>query len=155
MFNLVIADTSCLIVLSKIGQIELLRQLFDEITITPEIAEEFGNDLPKWVIVKRVIDEKRKQILALDLDLGEASAIALAMESEVALLLIDERKGRQVAQQLKLPITGTLGVLIKAKEEGLIGSINGEVQNLILAGFRIAPKLVAQIAEKFENLDDK
>ena len=76
MFNLVIADTSVLIVLSKINRLHILKEIFNSITITPEIHLEFGEELPDWIIIKEINDEKRKRILMLELDKGEASAIA-------------------------------------------------------------------------------
>ena len=76
MFNLVIAVTSVLIVLSKINRLHILKEIFNSITITPEIHLEFDEELPDWIIIKEINDEKRKRILMLELDKGEASAIA-------------------------------------------------------------------------------
>ena len=77
---IVIADTSCLIALSKIEAIELLKELYEEVYITEEIALEFGESLPGWVRIENVKNKKYQQLLDLYLDLGEASAIALALE---------------------------------------------------------------------------
>lgn len=150
MSELVIADTSCLIVLEKIGQLELLSQLFQKITITPEIQEEFGNILPSWIHIEPVLDKKRQQLLELELDKGESSAIALALEKEANLLLIDERKGRNIATQLKINITGTLGILIRAKEEKLIHSLRAEIAKLVAIEFRMSQALIQDILGKYE-----
>jgi predicted nucleic acid-binding protein len=150
MYKLIIADTSCLILLTKIEQLGLLNVLFEEIAITQEIADEFGESLPSWIVIKKVQDSKRQIILELDLDKGESSAIALALENEVSLLLIDERKGRSIAQALGLSITGTLGVLIRAKEKGLISSLKTAIDTLKMAGFRISDSIVSEVLSKYE-----
>lgn len=101
MYNrVVIADTSCLISLSRINALNLLFKLYKEIVVTPEVASEFRDNLPDWVIVEEANDKLRAKILCRELDIGEASAIALALESADSLLIIDERKGRKVANTL-------------------------------------------------------
>lgn len=69
MSEIVIADTSCLIVLEKINRMDLLRALFTEITVTPEVQSEYGNAMPDWISVEEVQDKKRQQILAFALDI--------------------------------------------------------------------------------------
>ena len=110
MHNLVIADTSCLIVLQKIDRLDVLEEIFDKINVTQEIADEFGNELPSWIAITSVKDKMRERILRIDLDNGEASAIALGLENSDSLILIDEKKGRKRAMELGLKIMGTLGV---------------------------------------------
>ena len=151
MRRLVIADTSCLIVLSKIAKLSLLKELFQEITITQEVAHEFGEELPEWISILTLKDPIRKRILQLELDEGEASAIALGLEHDGSLLLIDERKGRQKATELGLKILGTLGVLIKAKEKGLITSLTVEIDRLRKIDFRMSEALVSSILKKYEH----
>jgi predicted nucleic acid-binding protein len=149
MYKLIIADTSCLILLSKIGQLDLLHRLFDDITITPEVNDEFGEPLPHWINIGQVEDKKRQAILELDLDKGESSAIALALENETSLLLIDERKGRNIAQALGISITGTLGVLVRAKERGFISSIKHAIDALQTVGFRISDAIITSILVQY------
>jgi len=149
MADLVIADTSCLIVLQKIGRLGVLKEIFEKIMITKEIAEEFGDKLPEWITVTNVGNEVRKRILRFDLDKDEASAIALGLENEGALILIDERKGRKVAVDLGLRIMGTLGVLIKAKETGHILSLTDEIKKLQKVEFRMSKKLVDEVLQKY------
>lgn len=85
MSNLVIAHTSCLIVLTKINHLHLLKELFEEISITQEVEEEFGKILPEWIKVRHINSKNIQKILALNLDLGEASAIALTLENSFRL----------------------------------------------------------------------
>ena len=116
MKRVVISDTSCLIVLSKIGCLHILQTLFGEVLITEEVRNEFGETLPDWIIVKNVESQQIEKILLLNVDEGEASAMALYLEkTEDALLVIDERKGRIIAQDLGIKIIGTIGIFIKAK----------------------------------------
>lgn len=148
---LIIADTSCLIVLEKIGRLELLKELFEVITITPEVKAEYGQGLPDWVQLQPVVDTIRQQILARDLDKGEASAIALAVEHADSLLLIDERKGRNIALELGINITGTLGVLIRGKQQEKINSLATEIDKLRKVSFRMSEALILRILDTYES----
>lgn len=144
----IIADASCLILLEKIGALGLLPQLFGRITITDIVAEEYGLTLPEWVLVEAARDDRQLRLLALTLDRGEASAIALALEQANCLLIIDERKGRQVAQRLQLTVTGTLGILIRAKNEGLIAAIKPLLAAISITNFRLSEQLVQLVLKQ-------
>ncbi|MGB7394600.1 MAG: DUF3368 domain-containing protein [Pricia sp.] len=146
--TIIIADASCIISLDNIGELYLLRKMFDEITITPEVADEFGEPLPDWIKIKRVVDEKKMRLLELELDRGEASAIALALEQVDSLLLIDERKGREIAQRVGLKIMGILGTLIWAKEKGVIGAVKPLLEKLESNDFRISKSLKERILRR-------
>lgn len=84
------------------------------------------------------------KILELEyvLDKGEASAIALALETENSQLIIDEKKGRKVAQSLNIEIMGTLRLIQMAKQKGIIESTRAVIEDLQRAGFRFSPKIV-------------
>ena len=84
-YNVVIADTTCFILLSNIGRLHLLQQLFTSITTTNIIAKEFGKPLPDWVAVAEIKDTHYLEILKLEVDEGEASAIALSFEFDKTL----------------------------------------------------------------------
>lgn len=148
----VIADTSCLIALSKIEAIELLKELYEEVYITEEIALEFGESLPEWVRIDNVKNKKYQQLLDLYLDLGEASAIALALEKVDVLLILDDLKGRKEAEKLGFRITGTLGILFKAKKVGLITELKSYVEKLKVVGFRLSPKIEEDILRKSNEI---
>ena len=107
MNKIVIADASCLIAIDKINKLALLNQLFKQTLVTPEVQLEFGAQLPKWIKIRSVKSNLQHQKLQEQLDEGEASAIILALELENASLIIDEKKGRKVAQKLGLKIIGT------------------------------------------------
>ncbi len=82
-YDIIIADTSCLILLDKISEMELLNQIFKSVTITQIIATEFGKNLPKWITVIDNSDEKDIALFELEVDKGEASAFSLSMEYQI------------------------------------------------------------------------
>jgi predicted nucleic acid-binding protein len=99
---------------------ELLRLLYEQVVTTPEISQEFGESLPDWVEIIQVSDKAKQELLEMQIDKGEASAIALALENENSILIIDDSKARKLAQNLKLDFTGTIGVIIAAKQKGVL-----------------------------------
>jgi predicted nucleic acid-binding protein len=146
--RIIISDTSSLIALTNIGELEILKSVYEEVVITPEIAEEYGLEAPDWIRIESANDEQKFKLLNLELDKGESSGIALALENESSLLIIDEKKGRGIAKKLGIKITGILGVMIKAKETGLVDQIKPLIQKLEKVDFRISAKLKTQILEK-------
>jgi predicted nucleic acid-binding protein len=148
MQSAIISDTSCLILLDKIGELHLLNKLYSRIVLTPEIVGEFGKKLPEWFDVKSPVNKTYQRILEASLDLGEASAIALAIEEKDSLLIIDELKGRKFAEQLGLNFTGTLGVLINAKQKGILTSVKPAIQKIKETNFRLTRHLEQRILEK-------
>lgn len=133
----IIADTSCFIVLQNIGELDLLRRVYGEVVTTEEVAAEFGEDLPGWIKIQSPQDKIRQTLLELQLDKGESSAIALALETPNSLIILDDQKARKVAERLSIEVTGTLGVIIKAKNNNLISSIKPILQRLKATNFRI------------------
>lgn len=144
MQEIVVSDTSCLILLHKIGRISLLESLFKSVTVTATIAKEFGKSLPDFIIIENPKDVNYQKILERFLDPGEASAIALALEKKDCLLIMDETKGRKEANQLKLAFTGTIGILIIAKEKKLINSISEVLNQIDRTDFRISKALIME-----------
>lgn len=147
-FNIVIADTTCFILLDKIGKIDLLKEMFQHISTSSIIAAEFGKPLPEWVKIMELRDVNAQNILELEIDKGEASAIALALETENALLILDDLKGRKLAERLSLTYTGTFGLFLKAKEEGLLISIKPLLQLIQATNFRFSPKVMDAILKQ-------
>ena len=144
--EVVISDTSCIIILEKIGALHLLHKLYLKLFVTPEVAHEFGKELPPWIEIKKVANPNYLLLLESQMDLGEASSIALALESDkVVLLLLDDLKARKVAKRLGLHFTGTLGVIHKAKHEGYIENVKPFLLSLKETNFRIADKVLNEL----------
>lgn len=147
----IVSNTSPLSNLIFIGEIAWLRQVYPKITIPPMVHTELSR-LEKirpaiasliqqgWLEIQTPNDVTLKQ----SLDPGEAEAIALALEIKADRLLIDERLGRQVAARQGLKIRGIVGLLIRAKQQGLIPEVKPVLDRLrSQAGFRVSPALYA------------
>lgn len=137
----VITDTSCLIILGKIGLLDILHQLFSVVITTPEIVKEYKLPLPEWIVVLSVKDKKRQLELASLVDEGEASAIALAQEIYNQYLITDDLEARKLSAKLGLSVIGTLGVLLRAKQEGHIKLIKPILLQIKQTNFRIGDDL--------------
>lgn len=146
--RVIISDTTILIALDKIDSLNLLEQLYESIIITPEVKDEFGEPLPNWIKTEEVSDKSKVKLLGLELDLGESSAIALALENQNSLLIIDEKKGRKIAKAMGIDVTGTLGILVKAKNKGIIEKVSPVLDKLEASNFRISPTLRALIIKQ-------
>lgn len=150
---IVVSDTSPITNLIKIGRLELLRDLFGEMVVPPEVFEELCT-LPSQAIVLSKAEWLRVEIpqnlLLLDqlleqLDIGEAASIVLTLQLHADLLLMDERKGRRAASALGIKITGLLGIFLRAKEKGLIVSVKEVIDELVSqTNFRLS----AQVQEE-------
>ena len=144
-YKIVIADTSCFILLDKINSFSILHQLFTTVSTTFEIANEYTKSLPEWVQIRNPTHTNLQAILELEVDKGEASAICLAMEEDLSLLIIDDLKARKVADKLKINYTGTLGILLKAKEQGILNSIRPLLDKIQQTNFRFSDKVFNDI----------
>ncbi len=145
MHKIVIADTSFLIAIQKLQLFNQIQVLYNEVYITQKIAEEFKLPLPKWIIIKQPASLEIEAVLSLILDAGEASAIALAYDHNNVVLILDDLKARKEAIKLGFKITGTLGILYRLKQEGLINSLKSEIFRLNEIGFRISPKITEEL----------
>jgi predicted nucleic acid-binding protein len=148
MHKMVISDTSCLILFHKIGELDILRKVYDSVITTPEVAEEFMFELPDWIHIEAVKDKKYQEFLETQIDWGEASAIALAKEMEAPLLLLDDLKARKLAVKLNLKITGTLGVIHKAKQIGVLENVKTIIEKLQATNFRISENIIEELLQK-------
>ena len=150
---IVVTNTSPLLNLACIGHQDILESLFDVVQVPPAVSFEIqrlsasnprfaGVQLPRFARVKSLQNTTLATALGLDLDPGEAEAIALAVELHADLLLIDEHRGRIVAKRLGLPCLGLLGALTLAKRRGVVPAVAPLLQRLATeADFWIAPAL--------------
>ncbi|UXE67380.1 MAG: DUF3368 domain-containing protein [Chryseotalea sp. WA131a] len=141
----VIADTSCFIVLEKINELSLLNKIYREVITTPEIATEFNKPLPDWISIIETKDKLVQRELESKIDVGEASAIALGLEIPNCSIILDDLKARKIAASLKLDFTGTLGVIVKAKQLNLIDSVKPIIRKLREAGLRFSEEIEKDI----------
>ncbi len=146
--DLVISDSSTLIHMASIDQFRLLKSFFGRVTIPPtvwrEVVEQGGSRAGAhevhqarqagWIEVVAPTNIIVLQLLKRELDDGEAEVIALALERQAALILIDESEGRRVADVYGLPKTGVVGLLIRAKQERYIPSLKTELDKLLHQG---------------------
>ncbi|NES86200.1 MAG: DUF3368 domain-containing protein [Moorea sp. SIO2B7] len=140
---IVISDTSPLTNLAAVELLDLLHQLYGKVIIPQGVYQEMVNLdylVPgaleiqnfSWIETQAVNNQNQVEELQYELDLGESEAIVLTLELDADLLLLDERRGRQVATSLGITkITGLLGVLLEAKQHNLIEKINPIIDKLI------------------------
>jgi hypothetical protein len=156
----VVSNTSPLSNLAMIGEISFLQQIYPTILIPPTVYAELMR-LPKiqptistllhagWLEIQTPQDLQLIQTLNQVLDPGEAAAIALAIEINADRLLIDERLGRSIALKYGLKIRGILGILVNAKNQGIIPASKPLLDRLINeAGFRVSQPLYERILQE-------
>ncbi len=155
----VVSNTSPIINLAAIDQLTFLQQLYGHITIPDAVYREIAvNSVGEpgaqevkhldWITSYTVTDHALVDSLSIELDPGEAEAIACAIEFNAELLLIDEQRGRAVAQRLNLRVVGLLGVLIEAKHRGLTTAVKPLLDALITrAGFWMTKDLYSRVLQ--------
>lgn len=141
--KIVITDTSCFILLDKIDALNILPRLFSTVLTTPEIAKEYGKPLPDWVLIQSA-NRSLKGDFYRYVDQGEASAIALAMEISCDYIILDDMAARKLAIKLGLPTKGTVGVLLMAKQQGIIDLFRPYLSLIQQTNFRLSPQLADQ-----------
>ena len=137
----VYVDTSVLILLFKINQLNLLLLLYRNVYITEEIRVEYSDAIPNWILIESSSTETSENF---DLDKGEASLINNVIKYKNSLLIIDDAKARRLAKKLNLNFTGTVGVIIAAKQLGYINKIKPLLEKINLTNFRLAPDIYAK-----------
>lgn len=153
---IVVSNSSPLIALSIVNSLDLLHALYGTIYIPKAVFHEVvirGAGRPGatavantlWIVQQTPANRlSEAQLLTEGLDQGESEAIVLASERSAGLLILDERQARTIASQRGLAITGTLGVLITAKNAGLVAAIKPLLMQLDAAGFYISPQIIAR-----------
>jgi uncharacterized protein len=157
----VVSNTSPIINLTAIGQLDLLRELYGTLTIPDAVYEEIvvhGHGQPgaaevqqlSWFVRRSVSNRALSaQLMGSGLDVGEAEAIVLALETSARLLLMDEKLGRAAAARAGVRVIGLLGLLIEAKSRGLVPMIRPLLDALRTGpGFYIAPALYARVVQQ-------
>jgi uncharacterized protein len=149
----VISDTSPLRALAHLGHMQWLQELFHQIRLPPAVASELRHppsalaavDITGWhfLVIQSPSNVQRVSEFRLRLDAGEAEALALAEELHADVVLMDELAGREVARQCGFTVLGTLGILLRAKQQGLcpavaplLDRLQGELNFFISPGLR-------------------
>jgi predicted nucleic acid-binding protein len=151
---IVVSNTTPLIGLATIQRFDLLQQLFDKIYIPQAVyaeavtagREEGGAkqevSTASWIETVVVKDRLAVEVLLDELDMGEAETIVLAREMKADWVLMDEKKGRRKATELSLNRIGTVGILLKAKQQGLLGEIRPDLERLHKQGFSLSQRVI-------------
>ena len=160
--QIVISNTSPLIGLSGLNCLHLLRDLYTEVWIPREVKKEFLaidetvyqevlNSTP-WI---KVVDLTNPQSATIyqGIDDGEAEVFALAVEHDARLILLDEKKGRQKAKEIGLTVKGVVGVLLEAKEKGLIDAIKPLLMQLRDNGIHLSESLINNALQDAGEMD--
>ncbi len=149
-----VANSSVLIALSIVGRLSLLQERFPDGLLIPDAVwrevVETGSGRPgalevqetRWIRRCAVRDRDYVQLLCTELDAGEAEAIALARQERADVVLLDEKEARRVARRLGMRVLGTVGLLIWARQQGLIPNLREELQVLQeQGGFRLGREI--------------
>ncbi|ABP66253.1 nucleic acid-binding protein contains PIN domain-like protein [Caldicellulosiruptor saccharolyticus DSM 8903] len=155
---IVVSNTTPIIALAKINKLEILEYLFGRIYISEGVYKElisnkkFIFEIEQITKSSFIITKEVKNRLAVELvqkmhglNIGESESIILFKELGGDLLIMDEKKGRKVASSLDIKLTGTLGILLKAKQEGIIIELKPLLEKLIESNIRISHKLYKEI----------
>lgn len=150
----VISDTTPILSLLKINKLYLLKELYGQIIVPYAVFREIENGKQKpcyqnlkhteWIKFE-YLKNPTSLDLFIDLDAGEAEVLILAKEINADLVILDEILGRRYAKQLGLNMTGTIGILLKSKEIGLIKSISGLLTELSEKGTWFNQKLIKMV----------
>lgn len=160
-----VSNTTPISELTKVDLLDLLPRIFGKVVIPQSVfnelqtgqhpAADYVQNL-SWLEVvavgdRQVVEELQK---SFNLDLGESEAIALAEEIGASQLLIDEKAGRKVAMVRKLPLIGTVGVLLLAKRRGLLGGVKDVLNEMQVKGMRISNRLYEQVLTLAEEMEE-
>ena len=138
---MVVSNTTPLSNLLHLGQTQILHKLFGSVSVPIAVRDEleayFGESSSwkecrsaGWVVVEPAEDQRLVKQFMTFMHAGEAEAVVLALEKNAGLVLIDDRDGRNAAEENDLKVCGTVGILIKAKATGLIPDISSALNKL-------------------------
>lgn len=154
----VISNSTPLIALNKIGKLNLLKQIYGEIIIPYAVYEEVilesnikdSNDFIKesrFINIIGIKNEEAKRLFVTSLHKGEVEVMILAKEIEADICIIDDLLARKYAKYYNIKITGTIGILLKAKELSVITNLRPIMDELISSGIYIDNKLYSRVLE--------
>lgn len=148
---IVVADSSTLIGLARIGKLSLLSELYGRVLIPKAVYDEVvgsgrhGSEnakMAEYLVVKEVKDEVAVELLLSSFGRGEAEVLTLAREVGADVVLVDEKKARKSARRAGFEVLGVLGMLITAKKRGLIPYVRPFIEKLCESGFRLSEGVI-------------
>jgi uncharacterized protein len=151
----VIVNTSPLLYLHQVGHLQLLQQLYGTIIVPPAVLQELevgklqGVDVPEinsieWIQTRPVACATLIPAV-IDLGQGEAEVLALGLETTNSLLIFDDQLARRIADLYKLKYTGTLGILVKARQAGYLASVAPVIVRLQSQGMWLTDKIINDV----------
>jgi|SRR5437867_2664976 len=158
-----VSDSSPLISLAAISSLDLLQSLFRIVVIPDAVYQEVAAGKGKpgaremanadWIVARTVANEAEVgRLMASErLGRGEAETIALAKELRANPVILDDHQARQAARRHRLPVLGTLGLLVAAKRAGLVSEIRTRLQALVAEGAYIHPRLYREILQHVDE----
>ena len=138
-----VTNSTCLIGLERIERLDILPQVFDTVFAPPAVAKEVQASVD-WLRVQAVANPYVVTALRTQMDEGEAEAIALALELSDVLLILDDKKARRVAQQMGMKVIGTVGMLLRAKRQGIIAEVKPLFIKLTEVNFRLSQGIIQE-----------
>lgn len=142
----VYVDTSSLIILNKINALDLLNKIYSNVIITNYIQLELNEAIPSWISVELTYNIDQSFLKNFNLGLGETSIIINAIKNN-GFLIIDDLKARKIATTLSLSYTGSIGILIIAKELKLIDSVKYYLEKIQETNFRLSDAIINKALE--------
>lgn len=147
---IVVSDSSPLIALSCVDRLDLIELLFGTILVPVAVRDEvmgeavkIATELPPFIRVESCAAELPIRFLKLHLHSGESEAISLALERGAQGIILDDKQAREIAAELGLKVIGTLGLLILAKQKGLLAEVRPIMSQIIeRINFRLAPSVL-------------
>lgn len=150
----IISDATPLIAFARIGQLPLMQRIVQQVIIPEAVAKEISNygafgainlSQESWIRIEVLRSEAQMRLLLPTLDRGEAEVIALALERQAKLVLIDELTGRKVAESLQLRVTGSVGLLIQAKQGREIQAVEPLLTAMREAGIYFSQRFIDEV----------
>lgn len=159
MHNRVIVNSTPLIVLANVNKLELLQQLYsrivipqavyDEVTIKPHSSIRETISHSSWITVEKISNIQEKKMYQAKLHAGEVEVMILAQENPPAdLVILDDNAAKKTAKYLGLKVTGTLGILVKAKKQKLLAEVKPVLDEIICNGFYLSSELYTLVLQE-------
>jgi len=138
----VVSDSSPLIALERVGRLELVRDLFEQLIVPPAVAKEvFGAEPPPpWL---EVVSPSLNASVPGNLGAGERETIALALQLGARAVILDDLPARRLAAARGLPVMGTVALLLAAKRTGRLAAVAPVLDELLTAGFRLSDDVLS------------